>query len=436
MLKSLRGRNIVLMATMLLLGQLIATLLISLFVIAPQAQRVAGIVASNVRMVGATLDALPRDERERFIARINASGTFRIRPGYGTPPGADGRPSMLETLVLRTLATDLAQRENVVWRGGGRTQLWVRLQLGRQGYFWISLAPSPGWSPNGALLGSVALALALSLLTALILQQRINRPLTALSAAVDAMPDTRRVKSLTNKAPVEIARLAQSFEAMAARLAEQEANRALMLAGISHDLKTPLTKIRLALALDPPGDPETITMLDRQLDRMQNMLGQFLDFGRGVDSEPIAGVPVQSAVIAAITATEADVAINWGDSSDRVQVLVRPQGFERAIVNLIRNAYEHGEPPVTINLTVGADQVRLTITDSGAGIPGHLLHNATAPFTRGRAARPSDGGTGLGLAIVARFAREHGGSLQLANLQPRGFSATLCLPMRYRREAA
>lgn len=430
MLKSLRGRNVVLMATMLLLGQLLATVLISLFVISPQAQRVAGIVANNVRMVGATLDALPRDERERFIARINASGTFRIQPGYGTPPGADGRPSIIETLVLRTLAADLAQREDMVWRGGGTTQLWVRLQLGQQGYYWISVAPSPGWSPNGALLGSVALALALSLAAALILQRRINRPLTTLSAAVDAMPDTRLVKSLTREAPAEIAGLAQSFEAMAARLAAQDANRALMLAGISHDLKTPLAKIRLALVLDPPRDPETIAMLDRQLDRMQNMLGQFLDFGRGVDSEPIARVLVQSAVIAAIAATEADVAVNWGESSDKLQVSVRPQGLERAIINLIRNAFDHGEPPVTVHLTVDAAQVCLKVCDSGAGIPEQLMLNAIDPFTRGSSARPSDGGTGLGLAIVARFAREHGGGLTLANLQPRGFTATLCLPIK------
>ncbi len=429
MLKSLRGRNVVLMATMLLLGQLLATILISLFVISPQANRVAGIVANNVRMIGATLDALPSEERARFIARINASGTFRIQPGYGEPPGADGRPSLIETTVLRTLAADLKQQDDMVWRGGGTTQLWVRLRLGQQGYYWISVAPSPGWTPNGALFGSVALALALSLAAGLVLQRRINRPLAALAVAIDAMPDTRLVEDLKTNSPVEIAELARSFEAMAARLAAQDANRTLMLAGISHDLKTPLAKIRLALALDPPRDEDSAAMLERQIDRMQTMLAQFLDFGRGVDGEQLEQVGLGSAVNDAIAVAETDVSV-IGDAATRsLCVMVRRQSFERALVNLIRNAFEHGALPVSINLKSHADSVELTVLDCGRGIPKAILPTVIDPFVRGNPSRPSDGGTGLGLAIVARFAREHGGSLELANRDSGGLAAVLRLPI-------
>jgi two-component system, OmpR family, osmolarity sensor histidine kinase EnvZ len=428
-LKSLRGRNIVLMATMLLLGQLLATILISLLVIGPQARRVAGIVANNVRMVGATLDALPPGERDPFIGRVNASGVFRIQPGYGEPPGADGRPSLIETTVLRTLAADLSQQDDMVWRGGGTTQLWVRLRLGHQGYFWISVAPSPGWTPNGALFGSVALALALSLAAGLVLQRRINRPLAALAVAVDAMPDTRLVEDLTTNAPAEIAEVARSFEAMAARLSAQDANRTLMLAGISHDLKTPLAKIRLALALDPPSAAETAMLLERQLDRMQAMLGQFLDFGRGVDGERAEHVQLGSAIDAAIAATEADVAVTGAVTAHAVNVSVRPQSFERALINLIRNAFDHGAPPVSIHVEAKSQHVTIAIADCGPGIPEFMLPVVMDPFARGNTSRPSDGGTGLGLAIAARFAREHGGRLDLANRDTGGLSATLWLPI-------
>lgn len=428
MLKSLRGRNIVLMATMLLLGQLVATVLISLFVISPQANRIAGILANNVRMVGATLDALPSKERTKFIARINASGAFRIQPGFGEPPGADGRPSLIETTVLRTLASELKQKDDMVWRGGGTTQLWVRLRLGHQGYYWISVAPSPGWTPNGALVGSVALALALSLAAGLVLQRRINRPLAALAIAVDAMPDTRLVEDLKKNSPVEIADLACSFELMQARLAAQDANRTLMLAGISHDLKTPLAKIRLAIALDPPREDDTTAMLERQLDRMQSMLAQFLDFGRGVDGEPIDYVHVGSAVHAAIAATEANVTVSGPASMNELYVMVRPQSFERALINLIRNAFDHGEPPVSIDFKAHGDNVEISVRDCGWGIQSDMLPVVIDPFVRGNPSRPSDGGTGLGLAIVARFAREHGGSLELVNRDTGGFAAILRLP--------
>ncbi|MBA4233966.1 MAG: hypothetical protein C0465_25675 [Ralstonia sp.] len=429
MLKSLRGRNIVLMATMLLLGQLLTTILISLLVIRPQANRVGGIVANNVRMVGATLDALPAEERNRFIARINASGTFRIQPGYGEPPGADGRPTIIETTVLRALALDLKQQEDMVWRGGGTTQLWVRLRLGKQGYYWLSVAPSPGWTPNGALIGSVALALALSLAAGLALQRRINRPLTALAVAVDAMPDTRLVEDLKTNSPVEIAELAQSFEAMATRLASQDANRTLMLAGISHDLKTPLAKIRLALALDPPREDDTTALLERQLDRMQSMLAQFLDFGRGVDGECIDYVHVRSAVQAAIAVAEADVTVSGPAAMNGLYVMVRRQSFERALINLIRNAFDHGEPPVSIDLKANADNVEISVRDNGRGIQNDMLPVVIDPFVRGNPSRPSDGGTGLGLAIVARFAREHGGGLELVNQDEGGLAAILRLPI-------
>lgn len=429
MLKSLRGRNVALMATMLLLGQLLATILISLLVIGPQTNRVAGIVASNVRMIGATLDALPPNERTRFIARINASDTFRIQPGYGEPPGADGRPSLIETIVLRALAADLRQQDDMVWRGGGQTQLWVRLRLGQQGYYWISVAPSPGWTPNGALFGSVALALALSLAAGLVLQRRINRPLAALAVAVDAMPDTRLVEDLTTNSPVEIAELARSFEAMATRLAAQDANRTLMLAGISHDLKTPLAKIRLALALDPPREDDTSAMLERQIDRMQSMLAQFLDFGRGVDGELIEHVRVESAVNAAIAVAEADVAVSCPAATQGLYVMVRRQSFERALINLIRNAFDHGEPPVSIDIKADTTSLLLTVLDCGSGMEEAMLPIAMDPFVRGNPSRPSDGGTGLGLAIAARFAREHGGSLELANRDAGGLAAKLRLPI-------
>lgn len=429
MLTSLRGRNVVLMATMLLIGQLITTILIALLVIGPQAQRVAGIVANNVRMVGATLDALPNEERALFVARINASGSFRIQPGYGDPPGSDGRPSLIETLVLRTLASDLAQTKDMVWRGGGNKPLWVRLQLGKQGYYWISVAPSPGWSPNGALIGSVALALVISLAAGLALQRRINRPLSALAEAVNRMPDAQGVRELGKDAPAEIAQVARSFDAMAVRLADQDANRTLMLAGISHDLKTPLAKIRLALELDPPRDDNTIELLNRQLSRVEAMLDQFLDFGRGLDNELTESVSLRHAITSAITAADSNASLATLHPED-IEVPLKPRAFERALVNLLRNASLHGAPPVTVTLSCERYFATVAVSDHGPGIDASCLETITHAFVRVDPSRPSDGSTGLGLAIVDRFARDHKGSLTLSNLADGGFTALLQLPLQ------
>lgn len=425
MLGSLRARNVALMAGMLLLGQLLTMAMVAAFVIAPQADRIASILGRHVRTVGATLNALPATERAAFIARVNSSDTFLIIRGGGEPPGADGRPTWLETRVLRSLAADLGQSENMVWRGGGGQPLWVWLRLGNGDPYWVSLAPSPGWTPTGALLGAVAIGLTLSLIAGLLLQRRINRPLKALADAVDAMPDPHSVAHLVDEAPAEIATVATSFERMTARLRAQEADRAFMLAGISHDLKTPIAKLRLAAALRETGDADDDAMIARQFERIGRMLDQFLDFGRGMDAEQPQRINVWQAV--------SDVALSAGLSSDCMQgdrsvlASVRPVALERAIANLFRNAIIHGHPPISIVVRKEAGRAIVEVVDSGDGVEPTLLHQLDNPFFRGDAARPSDGGVGLGLAIASRFAREHGGMLRFENIETGGFRVELAI---------
>ena len=423
MLKSLRARNIALMTGMLFLGQLLTLMLVGAFVLAPQSDRVATILSRNVRVIGQTLDALPVGERARFIARVNSSGPYRIQPGAGEPPGVDGRPTWLERRVLRRLAEDLGQRDTIVWRGGGAAPLWVRMRIGAGDVYWVSLAPSPGWTPTGALIGAIVVALVLSLASGLALQRRVNTPLTRLADAVDAMPDTRDVEVLAQDAPAEIASLARAFERMAARLAAQEADRSFMLAGISHDLKTPIAKLRLAAALREIGDGED-PMIARQFDRIERMLDQFLDFGRGAESEIPRIVEVRTMVAEVAAALGLDAGGVTGAS--HLAIEVRPIAFERALTNIMRNAMSHGRAPVTVRIEETASHVAIIVRDGGSGVDPAQIDKLARPFFRGDEARPSDGSAGLGLAIVKRFSAEHGGELTLNNLSP-GFQVTLSL---------
>lgn len=428
MLKSLRARNVALIAGVLLLAQALTMILVAALVIFPQADRVAGILANNIRMVGATLDALPETERDGFVERVNTAGAFRIQSPNGPPPGVDGRPTWLEQRTLVALAAKLGQRDMMVWRGGGGKPLWVRLRIGDESVFWVSLAPAPGWTPTGALAASVAIALFLSMLTGLVLQRRINRPLKALAGAVEAMPDARPMAPLTSDGPVEVRTVALAFERMAARLAAQDADRAFMLAGISHDLKTPLAKLRIAQALKAGADPEHDALIDRQFGRIDSMLGQFLDFGRGFDNEPVEAVPIMAALRNAIETLDAgDTVSVCGDVA--LAATVRRLSFERAIINVLRNALNHGAPPVTVMVTRERDNVRVVVEDCGPGVPEHFIATIDQPFVRGDEARSSDGGVGLGLAIVRRFASAHGGMLRFRRRDERGFAVILTLPL-------
>lgn len=429
MLKSLRSRQVALMAFVLLLTQALTLALVVELALFPQVNRVAGLLAHNVRMLDAVIDALPPNERGKFIGRVNASGKVRILPGTEPPPGVDSTASPLEQQTLSALAVELGQRDTLVWRGGGRQQLWVRLQRRPGEIYWLALAPSKGWSPNGAVIGSIAIALAVALVAGLLLQRRVSRPLKTLADAVDAMPDARPVRALAEHGPTEIAYVARSFERMAARLDAQERDRAFMLAGISHDLKTPLAKLRLAAALHPTGDAEQDAMIARQIDRMDRMLGQFLDFGRGDAGEVSRPVDIRASIEAVLTVLElkdgVTVRIAHGLVAD-----VPPLAFERALTNLLRNAVTHGVPPIDIDAAAVDGHIRMTVADSGPGIADDDLDVLRQPFRRGEESRPSDGSVGLGLAIVDRFVTDIGGEVSLANRLSGGFAATLILPSR------
>ncbi|MFM9829458.1 MAG: ATP-binding protein [Sphingomonas sp.] len=415
------------MAVVLLLTQALTLALVVQLAVYPQVKRVAGLLAHNVRMLNSAIDALPPSERTAFIDRVNAAGKIRIFPGSGPPPGADGRPTRLEQQTLAALAAELGTENSMVWRGGGGQQLWVHLRRGPHEAYWLALAPTEGWSPNGAVVGSIAIALAIALVTGLALQRLASRPLKALADAVDAMPDARPVRALSGHGPSEITSVARSFDRMAARLEAQERDRAFMLAGISHDLKTPLAKLRLAAALHPTGDADHDAMVARQLDRMDRMLGQFLDFGRGNDGEPSCRVDV-AALVASVLET-----LDVGDtivirSTGKMAAVLKPLAFERALTNLVRNALTHGAPPIAIECAGATDAITITVADAGPGVDDDALDRLRTPFLRGEDSRPSDGSVGLGLAIVDRVVADLGGRLSLANRPTGGFAATITLP--------
>lgn len=427
MLKTLLSRNIALMAVIVVISQIMTIALLGVFIVKPQADRLAAILARNIAVVSTTVDSLPPDQRDALISRVNANGNVRILRGAAPPIAAGGSATLLERQVLHELAKNLGMRGELHWRGGGAKPLWVRLKLGPNTY-WVTVASPVGWTPDGALAASFVVALAMALAAGTVLQSRINKPLRALAASADRLPVAPIDPALADHGPTEVAAVARSFNAMAARLAEQEQNRNLMLAGISHDLKTPLAKFRLGLAIDPPRDPEIAAMFERQTDRMERMLDQFLDFARGIDNETIASVAVAFAIENAVAAADMETPVELQVPPDMF-VSVRPQAFERTLINLLRNAAIHGAPPVRIAVSVDQRGACITISDHGPGVPPEMVEKLTHPFFRTVEARPSDGGVGLGLTIASRFAADHGGSLTVRNGEHGGLVVTLLLPV-------
>jgi two-component system osmolarity sensor histidine kinase EnvZ len=195
---------------------------------------------------------------------------------------------------------------------------------------------------------------------------------------------------------------------MTERLTGQEAERAVMLGGVSHDLRTPLTRLRLCLEMMHGSDAELEATALRQVDWIETMLAQFLDFARGFDAEPLVACDIAE-LIAQVAADHGQAAVQI-DVQQGLGAILRPNAVARAINNIVTNALRHGAPPVRIEARQYGNRLHIAVSDGGPGIDLAHAQDLARPFARGDAARSGEG-AGLGLAIAERVAAAHGGSL-------------------------
>jgi len=183
-----------------------------------------------------------------------------------------------------------------------------------------------------------------------------------------------------------------------------------MLAGVSHDLRTPLTKLRLTLAMLKDADPELVAGAERNVIRIEGMLGQFLDFARGFEAEETRVVPLRS-LLQQATPSGAEPAAVVVDAPADVVIRVKEAALLRALDNLLTNALRHGKPPIALCARTRDGDLTIDVRDSGHGLSPEDARDLMRPFARGNAARAGEG-TGLGLAIVDQAARAHGGDVE------------------------
>lgn len=247
---------------------------------------------------------------------------------------------------------------------------------------------------------------------ALIYMRNQMRPIRRLARAADAFGKGRSVPYRPTGA-TEVRQAGAAFLDMRDRIERHIEQRTLMLSGVSHDLRTPLTRMRLALSL--MDDDEDAASLGRDVADMERMLSAFLDFARGEgQEEPKRIEPGALAHSAVERAQRGGLAVAVGDISEAHEVLLRPHAMARALDNLIGNAVRYGGR-AEVSVAVDNASVQFIVDDPGPGIPEELRAEAQKPFTRLDVSRNQDSGSGvgLGLSITADIARGHGGSLVL-----------------------
>lgn len=224
----------------------------------------------------------------------------------------------------------------------------------------------------------------------------------------------------------EVRRAAQAFLDMRERIRRYIAQRTSLLASVSHDLRTPLTRLKLELALAEPSP--RIAAMDRDLAEMEHMIDEYLDFARGEGGEAaqeMALAPLVEAVAEGARRTGADITVS---ADPDLEAQVRPNALKRALTNLVENAAAHGDK-VEIAARRRAGMIEILIDDDGPGIPDDLREDAFKPFNRLDEARNQNvKGVGLGLAIARDVARSHGGDVTLTSSPLGGLRAVVRLP--------
>lgn len=399
---------------------------------------------------------LAADEREPagFTSRGWRAGTG-IRRGGGVEPGgprgvdaagglvprdddgpSDPRPGPFADFVaaLAQLETRFSEAlgPGIEIRVQPRSQsLWVRLPA-TSGVYWVGfpLPPRPGAErePSRALLISVALALAL-VIAAFVFARYLARPLRQLEGAVARVGRGEAPQPLPESGPSEIAAVNRGFNAMLGNLRQIEHDRAVLLAGVSHDLRTPLARLRLGVEL-AHADAATRQGMIADIEEMDRVIGQFLDFARG--EEGIAADTgdlnaIARTVVERYSSAGRDVRLTAGAVTP---FLMRPTALARLLGNLVDNALTYGAPPVEITTSSRGGEAVIEVADRGSGIAPADVERLKQPFTRANDSRARDdgaAGAGLGLAIVDRIARLHGGRFDLLPREGGGTIARVTL---------
>jgi two-component system osmolarity sensor histidine kinase EnvZ len=381
--------------------------------------------AQLMRSIDGFADAVEAIDREdgdvtRTLRVLRASG-LEVRTAPPSDDDARFAP-VLRQLLRRAARTLGGEREIVLGPGPRGGTLWLRLDTREP--LWVAFAYQQARTPRTFSMLLLAGCVLLVWLAAAYFARRLAQPLRELAEVAPALVRGEDIALRTRGVPREVAELQTALGNASAGVRDAAAQRNLMLAGISHDLRTPLTRLQYALALLPDTDPSLREGMERDIDEIDKVLSQFIAYardGRDEASEDVDLVAIcRNALAAAGDAWEAVL-------PDRAILRGKPISLLRAVENLMGNAMRHGAAPFRLQLEREDDDWRIDIDDHGPGLPAGMATDALQPFVHG-----DGGGSGLGLAIVDRIARQHRGQLQLlpgvsSGTAPTGLRARLRL---------
>ncbi len=426
--RTLFGHTALILGVALVLLQMLAMGIIASQVAYPLGQRATGDLAALMVLSAQTWVELPPATRADFERELSERHGLRIGPTRGPLPATTSY--LPYRLLLETALAQRAGQPVPIHTTFDPEWYWADIPAGRQTVRVGFARERIGIEPPIAIALLLAAITVLTLITALVLARRLTRPLARLSRAAAQVGQGRTPEPLPEQGPEELAQLARRFNRMAQDVRELLANRTTLLAGISHDLRTPLARMRLALELLPrAADPALVDGLRRDIEEMDRLIGEFLELGRGLQP----GQQTDTDLRVLLDELVADSRRGGGDIRLTAPAScifpANARALRRILANLIENAARYGEgKPIDVELSKTASGATIRVLDRGPGIPEAEREAVFQPFHRLEPSRSTaTGGSGLGLAVARQLAQANGWQLELRARDGDGTEAVLTL---------
>ncbi len=428
--RSLLWRTVLLLALLLVAGNLAWLQIFRVTEREPRASQIAQQITSVVNLTRSALITANPEKRLDLLRDLSQQEGIQVYLNAPNEPVAPLPDMPFARLITAELQRRLGDDTTLLGASDGTRTVWVSFKIDDEKY-WVRL-PRERIERQEQLrwIGWGVLVLLLSVAGAFLIVARINRPLRELARAAAAIGGGRIPPPVRESGPAEIRMLSRAFNQMTSDLKRIDEDRALLLAGVSHDLRTPLARIRLGVEMLGGNTDTTLTDgMVQDIEDIDAVINQFLDFARITGEQSAASEldlnELVNSVVERYQRQGKSIATRLGSVP---QLQMKALAIQRLLTNLLDNALHHGGTGVEVETAAADGRVRLSVLDRGAGIPATEAERMLQPFTRLNEARTTSG-SGLGLAIVDRIAKMHGGNVSLLARDGGGLEARVEFPV-------
>ena len=435
---TLLARFLILIATVLIIAQVVSIRIFDYFERGPRAEAVAQEIETIVNFTRVSLISSREDKRLELLSELSTKGDIRIYPAYYFEDIEPLAPDPFLQVIVSKLKARLGENTIVVTNHYGIPGLWVSFAID-QDEFWVVI-PTPGDRPfPWHWIGWGIIVAGLSIIGAYATATRINKPLNLLINATEQLKKGTFPEKLPLDSVTEFRTMSQTFNEMAESLGKVDQERKVLLAGVSHDIRTPLTRLRIAIEMLPEKIASKLKKsMEEDIFEIDNILNQFIDYVRGFNQE--ATVTTNLNEFFSHMKNQHQI-LNRNIvlvSNLKIPIFydIKPISFRRLFDNLINNAFSYSTGEVIITIRKHKENISISVLDDGPGIPPDHIQRLLKPFERfdvisinKKQIANNREGCGLGLAIVDKITEAHNGKLVISNRAKKGLEVKIILPL-------